>query len=315
MRVLITGGAGFIGSNLAAALASGGHDLCIVDNLSTGRRENLSDAAVLEEVDILDDAFMPLVRRFRPDALVHLAAQASVTESIRDPERDWAVNAEGTRRVALAAREVGAARVLSASSAAVYGEPSEADLPLAEHAPKGPVNPYGRSKLAAESLLSRELDTSGVDWASLRFSNVYGPKQDGLGEGGVVAVFCQRLLDAAAPVVFGDGTQTRDFIFVGDIVAAIVSALSFEGSLALGEGDASAYNISTGRESSVNDLLQALGSAAGRGIVPEHRPARDGDVMRSSLDSRKASERFGWSASESLADGVAATWAWCSARG
>lgn len=315
MRVLITGGAGFIGSNLADALASAGHDLCIVDNLSAGRRENLADASSLVELDILDPAFAPLVRRFRPDAVVHLAAQASVTESIRDPKRDWAVNAEGTRLVAQAAREAGAARMLSASSAAVYGEPSETDLPLAEGAPKDPVNPYGRSKLAAEGLIARELRDFGVDWASLRFSNVYGPRQDGLGEGGVVAVFCQQLLDARPPVVFGDGCQTRDFIFVGDVVAAIVSALGFEGSLAVGEGDASAYNISTGKESSVNDLLAALGTASGQRITPVLAPAREGDVLRSALDPQTAAARFGWSASESLVDGVAATWDWYSQRG
>jgi UDP-glucose 4-epimerase len=315
MRVLITGGAGFIGSNLADTLVSSGHDLCIVDNLSTGSRANLSDLGALVELDILDAEFAPLVRRFRPDAVVHLAAQASVTESIRDPERDWAANAEGTRLVARAAREAGATRVLSASSAAVYGEPSESDLPLGEGAPKGPVNPYGRSKLAAEDLIARELEGTGVDWASLRFANVYGPRQDGQGEGGVVAVFCQRLLDARAPVVFGDGSQTRDFIFVGDVVAAIVSALAFEGRLAADTVDAPAYNISTGEESSVNDLLVALESASGQRIAPAFESAREGDVLRSSLDPRKAAGVFGWSASESLGGGIACTWDWYSKRG
>ena len=156
---------------------------------------------------------------------MHLAAQASVTASIADPDRDWAVNAEGTRVVAEAARAAGARRVISASSAAVYGEPAETDLPLAETAAKAPANPYGRSKLAAEGLLARALTGSDTDWSSFRFSNVYGPRQDGAGEGGVVAIFCQHMHDNVTPVIYGDGRQSRDFVYVGDVVSAIVLAL------------------------------------------------------------------------------------------
>ena len=226
MRVLVTGGAGFIGSNLVHALVSGGHQVGIIDDLSTGKSANVHPHAWFRALDILDDSFGELVAEFAPDAVVHLAAQASVSVSLEDPDRDWAVNAEGTRLVARAAREAGAKRMISASSAAVYGEPAEADLPLSETAPKAPVNPYGKSKLAAESLLAQELEGSDVDYASFRFSNVYGPRQDGAGEGGVVAIFCTRMREGAAPVVYGTGAQTRDFIYVGDVVGAIISALA-----------------------------------------------------------------------------------------
>ena len=310
MRVLVTGGAGFIGTNLAYALASGGHELGIVDDLSAGKRENLHPYAWTRVLDILDPAFPGLVAEFAPDAVVHLAAQASVTESLRDPERDWAVNAEGTRIVAKAALEAGAKRMVSASSAAVYGEPAEADLPLGENAAKAPANPYGRSKLAAESLLADTLTGTVVDWASFRFSNVYGPRQDGAGEGGVVAIFCQRMHDAATPVIYGDGGQTRDFIYVGDVVGAILSAIDADGPLALGAGDEAAYNVSTGLETSVNELFGALRLASGFLGDVEHEPMREGDVLRSSLDPTKAARTFGWRAHQTLELGAEMTWRW-----
>lgn len=310
MRVLVTGGAGFIGSNLVDALAARGDEVGVVDDLSTGKRENIRGGIWVRELDILSPSFPALVAEFGPDAVVHLAAQASVPESLRDPQRDWAVNAEGTCIVAKAALEAGASRVISASSAAVYGEPTETDLPLAETAAKAPVNPYGKSKLAAEGLLAEELSGTAVDWASFRFANVYGPRQDGLGEGGVVAVFCQRIHDDQMPVIFGDGTQTRDFIFVGDVVDAILSAIDAEGPLARGLGDEAAYNISTGREASVDDLFAALRAASGFLGEAQHDAPREGDVMRSSLDPHKAAEVFGWSARQSLGIGAEMTWRW-----
>lgn len=310
MRVLITGGAGFIGSNLAYALVTGGHEVGIVDDLSTGKRENLHPHAWTRVSDILDPAFPALVAEFAPDAVVHLAAQASVTESLRDPERDWAVNAEGTRIVAQAALAAGARRMISASSAAVYGEPAESDLPLAETAPKAPANPYGRSKLAAEGLLAETLLGSGTDFASFRFANVYGPRQDAEGEGGVVAIFCDRMHRNGPITIYGTGEQTRDFIYVGDIVGAIVEALHAEAPLAPEAGDAAAYNISTCTETSVNDLFSALASASGYALVPEYAPAREGDVLRSSLDPGKARAAFGWSAAQELSVGAQMTWRW-----
>jgi UDP-glucose 4-epimerase len=200
--------------------------------------------------------------------------------------------------------------VISASSAAVYGEPAENDLPLVEPAPKAPANPYGTSKLAAESKLADVLSGSGVDWASFRFSNVYGPRQDGAGEGGVVAVFCERMHRGLPLTVFGTGEQTRDFIYVGDVVGAIVAAIDFEGRLGHADGDTAAYNISTCRETSVNDLFSALSAASGYAEAPELEPARAGDVLRSSLDPSKARATFGWSAQQELTHGAEMTWRW-----
>ena len=310
MRVLVTGGAGFIGSNLVNALLSGGHVVGIIDDLSTGKSENLHPHAWLRTLDILDPTMPAALAEFAPDAVVHLAAQASVSVSLSDPERDWAVNAEGTRAVARAAREAGAVRVISASSAAVYGEPHEGLLPLVETAPKAPANPYGRSKLAAEGLLADELLGTGVDFASFRFANVYGPRQDASGEGGVVALFCGAMRSGEPPAIFGTGAQTRDFIFVGDVVGAIVAALHAESPLGTGAGDASAYNISTGTETSVTDLLRELRHAAEYWGAAEELPARDGDIKRSALNADKAEQSFGWAAHQKLENGLAMTWRW-----
>ena len=314
MRVLVTGGAGFIGSNLVHALLSGGHAVGVIDDLSTGKPENLHPHAWFRTLDILDTAMPAAVAEFAPDAVVHLAAQASVSVSLRDPERDSAVNAGGTRAVAAAARAAGAKRVISASSAAVYGEPDEALLPLLETAPKSPENPYGVSKLAAESLLAEELLGTGVDFASFRFANVYGPRQDAAGEGGVVALFCAAMGAGTAPTVFGTGDQTRDFIYVGDVVGAIVAALHSETALAIAAGDEAAYNISTGAETSVNDLLRSLRETAEYWGPADRQPGREGDVDRSSLSAAKAQRVFGWTANQTLDNGLAMTWRWFSAR-
>ena len=314
MRVLITGGAGFIGSNLAYALIGGGHQVGVIDDLSTGHAENLHPHAWFRTLDILDPQMPAAVAEFAPEYVVHLAAQASVTESLRDPERDWAVNAEGTAAVARAAAAAGARRMVSASSAAVYGEPDPAMLPLAETAPKAPANPYGKSKLAAETLLAQALTGTGVDHASFRFSNVYGPRQDAAGEGGVVALFCARMHQAVAPIVYGTGAQTRDFIYVGDVVGAIVAALGADAPLAQPGTDGAAYNVSTGSEVSVQDLLRSLRHTSGYLGGVDAQPSRTGDVDRSSLSPAKAAEAFGWSAHQTLDVGLTFTWQWFTSR-
>jgi len=249
-----------------------------------------------------------LVVEFAPDAVVHLAAQSSVSVSIADPERDRTVNAEGTRLVAEAARDAGAKRILSASSAAVYGEPAE--LPLLETSSKAPANPYGASKLEAEGLLAGTLRDAGVDFASLRFSNVYGPRQNAEGEGGVVALFSAAIASGQAPKVYGDGSQTRDFIYVGDVVGAIIDALLFDGALAQEGADGPAYNISTGRETSVEALLRNLRAVASYMGPVDQRPARDGDIHRSVLSPAKAESLVGWQARSELAQGLGLTWNW-----
>ncbi|MDI6713207.1 MAG: NAD-dependent epimerase/dehydratase family protein [Anaerosomatales bacterium] len=308
MRVLVTGGAGFIGSNLVWSLVGAGHEVHVVDDLSTGSLENLHPAANMRTLDVTDSRFIDAVREIAPEVIVHLAAQTSVPVSVREPERDWRINVGGTRAVARAAKACGARKLLSASSAAVYGEPAE--IPLRETAQKRPTNPYGSSKLEAERVLAEELRGSGVDFASLRFSNVYGPRQDWRGEGGVVALFSAAMTSGRPPVVLGTGAQTRDFIYVGDVVGAILAALESPVLLA-GEGDdGPAYNISTGTETSIDMLVAHLRAATRYGGPVEHGPEREGDIARSALDPSKAREVFGWEARVPLETGLAMTVKW-----
>ncbi|GAB4286740.1 MAG: UDP-glucose 4-epimerase [Coriobacteriia bacterium] len=311
MRVLVTGGAGFIGSNLVEALLDRGDDVGVIDDLSTGHADNVPEGVWFERLDITGAGLASAVAEFAPDTLVHLAAQTSVPASLADPARDLQVNLEGTRAVAAAAASAGVVRVLSASSAAVYGTP-RGSLPLSEDAATIPENPYGESKLAAESALAETLAPAGVDFASLRFANVYGPHQDWRGEGGVVAIVTARMSGGEPPVVFGSGGQTRDFIYVGDVVAAILRASEHPGALARGGGGltGAAYNISTGRETSVNDLVAGLAVACGYEGDVRHEPARPGDIERSVLDPARARRVFDWRARVSLRDGLAITAEW-----
>jgi UDP-glucose 4-epimerase len=312
MRVLVTGGAGFIGSNLVHTLVASGHDVGVVDDLSSGKVGDLHPGAWFRRLDILDAAFVDAVREFAPEGVVHLAAQPSVSDSFRDLARNHAVNVDGTRRVARAALAAEARTLVSASSAAVYGEPAE--LPLTETSPKAPANPYGDSKLQAELVLIEELAASDVDFASFRFSNVYGPRQDSRGEGGVVAIFAGRMTASEVPTIYGTGDQTRDFIFVGDVVSAIIDALRTPDRLAVEGLDGPAYDISTGEEISVNDLAGRMRAAARYTGEVAHEPARTGDVGRSALDPAKARRVFGWRAAVPLDTGLETTIRWFASR-
>ncbi len=311
MRVLVTGGAGFIGSNLVHALISGGNEVAVVDDLSTGSVANLHPAAHFRSLDILDPALAEVMADFAPDAVVHLAAQTDVQRSIADPGRDRAVNVDGTVAVARAAAAAGAHRVLSASSAAVYGDPD--DLPIQETAPKRPINPYGASKLAAESALAEALEGTGVDFACMRFANVYGPRQDWRGEGGVVAILGSRFAAGERPVIFGDGAQTRDFIYVGDVVAFILDALELESPLGGDPPDGPSYNVSTGVATSVEQVASYLRALSGVLVGIDHEPARDGDIRDSVLDPAKAERVVSWEARQPIEAGLAITWRWLSA--
>jgi len=312
MRIIVTGGAGFIGSNLVHVLLGAGHEVLVIDDLSTGSSDNLDPRAAFRMLDILDERIPQVFAEFAPEAVIRVPAQASVPVSIKDPERDRAVNAEGTRRVAAAARDAGAKRMLSASSAAVYGEPAE--LPLRETSRKEPINPYGASKLEAEGLLEAELRPAGVDYASMRFANVYGPRQDAAGEGGVVAIFCDRVRAGERPVIYGDGEQTRDFVYVGDLAGAMLAMLAFEGSLAGDGGDDAAYNISTGTRTSVNELVMAVRTAAQYFGPVDNVDERAGDIVHSVLDPSHAEAVFGWRAGVTLDRGMSVTWNWFSSR-
>lgn len=308
MRVVVTGGAGFIGSNLVFALVGAGHDVCVVDDFSTGKLENVHPAVELHRMDVLDPGLAAVLAAFGPDAVVHLAAQTDVTRSITDPEHDLRVNLEGTLAVARAAARCGASRMLSASSAAVYGAPEV--VPTPETAAKRPANPYGASKLAAEAALAETLAGTGTDFASMRFSNVYGPRQDWRGEGGVVAIFASAFARGERPIIFGDGTQTRDFVYVGDVVAFILEALACEERLAGEMPDGPAYNVSTGSGTPVNQVAAYLAAFSGVLKTPEHRPAREGDVAHSALDPAKALAHLGWTAQQPIENGLSFTWRW-----
>lgn len=312
MRFLVTGGAGFIGSNLVRALVAE-HEVGVIDDLTTGHRNNVPLNVWFRRLDITDGSLAPVIAEFAPDVVIHLAAQASVARSLKDPHRDWQVNVEGTRAVARAAASAHARCVISASSAAVYGNPVE--VPLTETAQKVPESPYGHSKLAAEAALAEELAPTPLDFASFRFSNVYGPRQDAEGEGGVVAIFSAALARGTAPVIFGTGEQTRDFIFVDDVVAAIIAGATAEASLREGGGLGPAYNVSTGTSSSVTELATMLSGVAEIDVTPQHGPARDGDIAHSSLDPRKARDVFAWDARVPLDVGLATTYEWFRERG
>jgi UDP-glucose 4-epimerase len=306
MPTLVTGGAGFIGSNLVDALLERGEQVLVVDDLSTGRRENLEQAlargAELIEGDIRDSAAVTrLLGERRPDLVVHLAAQIDVRVSVADPGFDASVNVGGTANLLEGARIAGARRfVFISTGGAIYGEGEGKPLPLGEGAEIAPLAPYGQSKFCGEGYVALYERIYGLSGVSLRLGNVYGPRQDPLGEAGVIAIFCGRLRDGGRPTVFGDGRQTRDYIYVGDVVSAIFAAAETEAG--------GAFNIGTGRETSVLelvDLLRELGG--GNGFEPEFAPPRAGEVQRVSIDPARAVSELDWRHEVGLREGMERT--------
>jgi UDP-glucose 4-epimerase len=303
---LVTGGAGFIGSNLVDALLARGDEVAVVDDLSTGRRENLEGAlaagATLVEADIRDrEAIAEVAGRERPEAIFHLAAQIDVRKSIADPAFDAAINVGGTANVLEAARTAGVRRlVFSSTGGAIYGEGEGQELPLAEDAPLAPEAPYGQSKYAAEGYLALYERLYSLSTVSMRLGNVYGPRQDPLGEAGVIAIFCGRLREGGRPTVFGDGRQTRDYIYVGDVAAAMLAAADAQAT--------GPINVGTGVETDVLELARALGELGGSdSFEPEMAPARVGEVQRISIDPARAERELGWRAQTNLAEGLRLT--------
>jgi UDP-glucose 4-epimerase len=306
MKCLVTGGAGFIGSNLVDALLARGDEVTVVDNLVTGRLANLDGAlaagAELAEIDIRDaEALAALAAERKPEAVFHLAAQIDVRKSIEDPAFDAAVNVGGTANVLEAARGANSGRVIFVSTGgAIYGEGAGQQLPLDESTAIAPLSAYGQSKYAAEGYLALFERLYGLSTMALRLGNVYGPRQDPLGEAGVIAIFCGLLASGGRPKIFGDGTQTRDYLYVGDVVAA---ALAASESTATGP-----VNLGTGREASVLELAEILGRLGGaENFEPEFAPARAGEVQRISLDAARAERELGWRATTSLEDGLRLT--------
>jgi UDP-glucose 4-epimerase len=306
MKALVTGGAGFIGSNLTDALLARGDEVTVVDDLSTGRRQNLDGAlgkgAKLVEVDIRDRAALEdLTGAERPEVIFHLAAQIDVRKSIADPAFDASINVGGTANVLEAARTAGTRRIVfSSTGGAIYGEGDGQELPLPEDAPLAPEAPYGQSKFAGEGYLALYERLYGLSTIPLRLGNVYGPRQDPLGEAGVVAIFCGRLREGKRPTVFGDGKQTRDYIYVGDVVSAMLAAAESE--------TTGPVNVGTGIETDVLELVSALGELGGAGdFEPEFAPPRTGEVQRISIDPVRAERELGWRAEIGLGDGLRRT--------
>ncbi|HEU5142771.1 MAG TPA: NAD-dependent epimerase/dehydratase family protein [Solirubrobacterales bacterium] len=306
MKALVTGGAGFIGSNLVDALLARGDEVTVVDNLSTGRQANLDAAlaagASLVEVDIREaEILRGLAVERKPDVIFHLAAQIDVRRSVEDPAFDAAVNVGGTANVLEAARNAGCRRVVfSSTGGAIYGEGEGKQLPLSEEAPVAPLSPYGQSKFAGEGYLALYERLYGLSCISLRLGNVYGPRQDPLGEAGVIAIFCGRLLSGELPTVYGDGRQTRDYVYVGDVVAAMLAAA---------DGDATgSVNIGAGVETDVLELAARLAELGRRDdFEPELAPPRAGEVQRISIDPARAERELGWRAETSVVDGLRLT--------
>jgi len=300
MRALVTGGAGFIGSHVCDRFLANEYDVVALDDLSTGRRANVSAGVQLEVLDIVDGAAVErLISDFVPKVICHLAAQASVTVSVRDPARDLDVNVRGTFNILEAARTVGARTVFASTGGALYGD--DAPVPTSEHAvAPQPLAPYGASKLAAEAYVGTWGRLHGIENVVLRLGNVYGPRQTAGGEAGVVAIFSDRLLRGEPPVVYGDGLQTRDYIYVGDVAEAFLVAGTRSGG--------GTYNVGRGEERTVLELLEVLQRVAGTSFEPAHEPLRRGELKRSALDSGKLRE-LGWQPTVEFDDGLASTFA------
>ena len=302
MRALVTGGAGFIGSTLVDRLLSDGHDVLVVDDLSRGRLSNLSDAGhrvQFVQQDIQDPELVRTLTEFKPETVFHLAAQIDVRDSVADPARDARINILGTINLAEAARVAGVRKIVFTSSGgSIYGTPTT--LPVSEDTPIDPQSPYAVSKASGELYLNAFSSLHGLQCTHLALANVYGPRQDPHGEAGVVAIFAERLLLGASTRVFGDGGNTRDYVYSADVADAFVRASATS-------GDRRRYNIGTGVETSDRDLHTLIAQASGAKDQPEYAPARLGDVRRSAIDSARARRELDWTPANDLVAGVTAT--------
>ena len=297
MRAIVTGGAGFIGSHVVDALVAQGAEVAVVDSLVHGAQDNVATGAELHVRDIrepLDDVFDAV----RPEAVLHLAAQADVRVSVERPVEDADVNVLGTVRILESARKHGAQVVFSSTGGAIYGECTTS---APEDSPCEPLSPYGTAKLAAEEYLRAYNRLYGTRHIALRYGNVYGPRQDPHGEAGVVAIFLGALARGEQARIFGDGMQTRDYVYVGDVARATLAALGHEGGV---------FNVGTGRETSVAELYELCARVAGFDRAAEHAPARLGELQRSFLDPTLAADTLGFRAMVDLEDGLRSTWNW-----
>ncbi|WP_336215726.1 NAD-dependent epimerase/dehydratase family protein [Nonomuraea sp. LPB2021202275-12-8] len=310
MRVLVTGGAGFIGSNLVDRLLADGHEVAAVDDLSSGSRDNLAGAALsdrftLHELDIRDPALVRLAAEFRPEVVCHLAAQISVRKSVADPVHDARINVEGTAATLVAAREGSARKVVFASSVAVYGRP--ATIPVPGDAATDPRSPYAASKLSGETYLAMFRALHGIEFTTLVLSNVYGPRQSPEGEAGVVSIFTDALLAGTPTVLYGDGTQTRDYVYVDDVVDGFARACG-------AEGNGRRFNLGTGIQTTDRRLHSLIADAAGAPDKPGFAQPRPGDLPAMAVDPVPAYEGLGWEPRTDLGTGVKLTAEWARTR-
>jgi UDP-glucose 4-epimerase len=314
MKAFVTGGAGFIGSALVDRLLAEGHSVDVVDNLTTGSLANLAEARrirdghlTFHQLDIRSPDLAALMNKCRPEVVFHMAAQADVRVSVADPIFDADVNVIGSLRVIEGARSCGARKLVFASSGGtIYGNPEPADLPVKESYPQRPLSPYGVSKKVVADYLTAYRELHNLEFTALALANVYGPRQDPHGEAGVVAIFAGRLLSGQPCTIYGDGSQTRDFVFVDDVVDAFARAADRGGGLVL--------NIGTGTETSVNDLYAALAAHAGLENAAVRAQARPGELQRSCLDPRRAAIQLGWKPWTTVDDGTAAVLDWFRSR-
>ena len=295
MRILVTGGAGFIGGHLADRLAADGNEVTVVDNLSTGFRENVAEAARLVEMDLNDPGLADVFDQSKPDVVFHLAAQANVRKSIEDPACDARQNVLGSLNLFECARKTGVKSVVySSTGGGIYGEPEA--LPVPEDHPINPLCHYGVSKYTVEKYLELYGRLYGMRYAILRYANVYGPRQNPKGEAGVVAIFSGLLLEGRQPHIFGDGTKTRDYVFVDDVVEANL--------LALGKADGCIYNVGTGRQITDDQVYEAIRDAVGSDVSAIHDDFHPGEVMRIALDTSRIRAELGWSPQVEFVEGI-----------
>lgn len=301
MKILVTGGAGFIGSHVVDAFVAAGHQVAVVDNLTTGDPRWVNPRARLHVTDLRSARLMQVLETERPEVVAHLAAQASVGRSVTDPTFDASVNILGGLNLLECCRRAGVRRIIySSSGGAGYGDTDV--IPTPEEHPTVPISPYGITKVAMELYVSAWSGIFGISGISLRYANIYGPRQNPQGEAGVVAIFCHRMLTGQTPVINGDGEQTRDYVFVEDVAAANLGALEHP-------EVTGAVNVATGIETSVNALYAGLVAAAGLRLEARHGPARPGEQRRSCLSPTLAGRALGWSPRVSLAEGLARTFA------
>jgi len=299
MKVLVTGGAGFIGSHLVDRLIKEDHKVVVVDNLSTGKKENLNPKARFYQIDIQDPEIPQIFQKEKPEVVFHFAAQIDVRKSVKDPMSDAKVNILGSLNLLGNCKKYKVKKFIFASSVGVYGEPKT--LPVKENHPLNPIAPYPVTKLAIEKYLNY-FQTQGLDFVSLRYSNIYGPRQSSGGEGGVVAIFIDKILKGERPIIFGNGKQTRDFLYVDDAVKAAI--------LALNAPSSSIYNVGTNKEITINDLLELLSKILKVKVKPIFQSLRQGEIIKSRVDYSKAKKELNWQPKYNLEEGLKETVKW-----